>query len=94
VGAGSNPNQTKVEASPPRTQQRGDFGPPPPPGSADWSGFGASGSAPLLLGGGSGLAAITLGRYELAVPELLGRQLSNLILGRSGTLIEPLEWPG
>jgi hypothetical protein len=37
---------------------------------------------------------LTLGRYELAVPEVIGRQLSTLTLGRSGTFVEPFEWPG
>ena len=48
--------------------------PPPPPGAEDWSDFGATAPAPSS-GGGSGVAALALGQYELAVPEVLGRQL-------------------
>ena len=48
--AGSTPNQTKVVSGPPRAKQRGHLGPPPPPGSEDWSGFGATSPAPPLSG--------------------------------------------
>jgi hypothetical protein len=93
--AGSSPNGPKTETLTPRGKNRGHGAPPPPLGHGDWSDLGATSPAPSAGGGGAGgLAVLTLGQYELAVPEVLGRQLSILVLGRSGSFVEPFEWPG
>jgi hypothetical protein len=85
--------RTQVSASvSPGSRQRAHHS-PPSPGSEDWSGFGASSTAPPS-GGGSGPSVLTLGRYELAAPEGLGPHLFTLIPERSGASVEPFEWPG
>jgi hypothetical protein len=92
AGAGTGPSPTKAEQAPRKAHASGT---PPPLGHEDWSDSGSSSPAPAPLpGGGSGLAVLALGRYELAIPDVVGRQLSILILGRSGAFVEPLEWPG